>query len=98
MAVLIQVTGLMAGMVVVRPCLFGHSLVPVPLWVEVARRVPRVIMVLARDFLGALITVAVLVEVARNVPGVVVMLTWFLLRHGIPRNEFFVGRGTVGYA
>jgi hypothetical protein len=54
--------------------------------VEIARRVPWMIVVLTGDLAGRLVAVAVLVEVARLVTGVIMVRARLLLRH--PRSPF----------
>ena len=53
-----------------------------PVWIEVARHVARVVVMLAGNFLlTRLVAVTVRVEIAGSVPGMVVVLTRLLVRH-----------------
>ena len=90
MPVLIEVAGLVARVVVVRPRLLRHALVAMPMLIEVAWRVARVIMVLTRNLLHARVPMPVRIEIAGLVAGMVVVWSWLFLLHGFPRLTFYL--------
>lgn len=94
----IEITWLMARMVVVFARYLFHALVAVTMRVEVAGRVAGVIMMFTGHLRDVLVPVPVRVKIARLVPGMIVMLTGFLVRHVVVLTVVRRDRREVGRA
>jgi len=92
MALRIEITRLVARMVMMLARDLLHALVSMPMGVEVTRGVTRMVVMLAGYFLHALIAMSVLVEITGLMAGVIVMNTSFLFCHVVfPPFECRIG-------